>query len=191
MFRFALLIAVALWATVEAQKYVKGQCPASQTKALALNPSLLRKKFFLRGSFNNYLFERDDPKCERLYMFKGSGDSIYEYYFQVYNNETVIRQATTDLGKSPYTFNTVMNTKFDEIRGGLRDVILPLELIATDGENYAVLYSCKGMMGPQKLEIALAYTTKVNDASYDDIIKTAIQNRGLDSSKLKITKQVC
>ncbi|BES89606.1 Hypothetical protein NTJ_02413 [Nesidiocoris tenuis] len=194
MYRIVLLLAVAALATVEGQEWIRGTCAKSKNVPVRLvpSPNLIKKTLFLRNSFNNYLFDRDDAKCSMLYGVTDRGTDLYGYYIQAYNETSVdVRLGITDLSDSVFTSSSVMNTKFDQIKGGLRDVIIPLQLIASDGENFGVLYSCRQAIGPIKLEMALAYTAKAGDDSYDEIIKTAVENVGVDYSQVKVAQQAC
>uniref|UniRef100_A0A0K8SMQ2 Uncharacterized protein n=1 Tax=Lygus hesperus TaxID=30085 RepID=A0A0K8SMQ2_LYGHE len=112
------------------------------------------------------------------------------------NNQTEMAIAAADVeGDKDFPTTRIFKLKFmgkDE-----PEIDIPTMLVATDQENYGVLYSCKSILdrsldintNPRKMETVLVFTTKRGDTSFDDKIKSELADIGLDYGSFKVTDQ--
>ncbi|KAF6209696.1 hypothetical protein GE061_015445 [Apolygus lucorum] len=186
MYKIIIFLAVAAFGSSEGLKWVNGTCPNWQDLPRYIpEGGLFYKYLYQQRSQNNFLFE-EEGRCVKSYNSAEHGILLSTYEQINENNKTEMGIATAEVeGDKDFPTTHIFKLKF--MRSDRAEIDMPTILVATDQENYGVLYSCKSMLdrsldidtNPRKLETVLAFTTKRGDTSFDDKIKSELAAIGL------------
>ncbi|XP_014242013.1 lazarillo protein-like [Cimex lectularius] len=162
---------------------VPGECLEGADLPIFTPEWFFTGRWYEYASFGNYIFQADGI-CRTMESEVRDDvlDVLYYQYQPVLKKYTSLRSSTnvTAIVGSSVVLQY-------ELLIGLIEVKVPLTVIATDYDNYAVLYSCKATPG-LKSESAWLLTRRRGDSTFLDEFADAVTSAGLDYSDFTLVK---